>query len=711
MSLSWWREKIFHPADPSADLARAVKSAAMSANAPATAKATDGFSPSGLNPRQREAIHYLDGPLLVLAGAGSGKTRVITEKIVHLIETCDIKPQQIAAITFTNKAAMEMQERISKRMEKAPKGLTIATFHSLGLRMVREEAKTLGYKPGFSIFDSADCLGIINELSGTTDKGKLRWLQTTISLWKNGLISPKQALDDAKDEEEALAARVYIDYANALHAYQAVDFDDLIRLPVTLLQDNADIRQKWQDKFRHILVDEYQDTNTAQYRLLQQLTGVRASFTAVGDDDQAIYGWRGADVENLRRLTEDFPQLKVIKLEQNYRSTGKILGAANTLIQNNPKLFAKSLWSEHGPGANINVIACAEGEAEAETVIMKLQGHRFEHRAKFSDYAILYRSNHQARVFEQALRQQRIPYVLSGGQSFFDKAEIKDLLAYLRLLVNDDDDPAFIRAATTPRRGIGSQTLATLGRYAAERQISLFAALFEEGFAAQVNARVLNPLREFGEFINRFQWRAQRESAADVFPDLLAALDYENWLYDQEEARTAETRWANVQEFHAWITKKSDDDGKTLAEIVQTMALMSLLERRDQEDGYDAVQLSTLHAAKGLEFGHVFLVGVEEGILPHRESQEAEKLEEERRLMYVGITRAQRSLHITWCEKRRQGKDLVPCEPSRFIEEMGCETSSSASKELADKSTSTAKLDFLKAMLQKTPAADPGAPS
>lgn len=677
----------------------------MSSSAPVTA----GFSPSGLNPRQREAIHYLDGPLLVLAGAGSGKTRVITEKIVHLIETCEIKPQQIAAITFTNKAALEMSERITKRMEKAPKGLTIATFHSLGLRMVREEARTLGYKPGFSIFDSADCLGIINELSGTTDKAKLRWLQTTISLWKNGLLSPADAVEAAKDEEEALAARIYRDYANSLHAYQAVDFDDLIRLPVTLLQDNAEIRQKWQDKFRHILVDEYQDTNTAQYRLLQQLTGVRASFTAVGDDDQAIYGWRGADVENLRRLTEDFPQLKVIKLEQNYRSTGKILGAANTLIQNNPKLFAKSLWSEHGPGANIHVIACAEGESEAETVVMKLQGHRFEHRAKFSDYAILYRSNHQARLFEQALRQQRIPYVLSGGQSFFDKAEIKDLLAYLRLLVNDDDDPAFIRAATTPRRGIGSQTLATLGRYAAERQISLFAALFEEGFAAQVHGRVLQPLREFGEFINRFQWRAQRESAADVFPDLLAAIDYENWLYDQEEARTAETRWGNVQEFHAWITKKSDDDGKTLAEIVQTMALMSMLERRDQGEGYDAVQLSTLHAAKGLEFGHVFLVGVEEGILPHRESQEAEKLEEERRLMYVGITRAQRSLHITWCEKRRQGKDLVPCEPSRFIEEMGCETSSSASKELADKSTSTAKLDFLKAMLQKTPAADPEA--
>lgn len=675
----------------------------MSSSTPASA----GFSPSGLNPRQREAIHYLDGPLLVLAGAGSGKTRVITEKIVHLIETCEIKPHQIAAITFTNKAALEMSERIAKRMEKAPKGLTIATFHSLGLRVVREEAKTLGYKPGFSIFDSADCLGIINELSGTTDKAKLRWLQTTISLWKNGLVSPKQALDNAKDEEEAQAARVYIEYANALHAYQAVDFDDLIRLPVTLLQDDPDIRQKWQDKFRHILVDEYQDTNTAQYRLLQQLTGVRASFTAVGDDDQAIYGWRGADVENLRRLTEDFPQLKVIKLEQNYRSTGKILGAANTLIQNNPKLFAKALWSEHGPGANINVIACAEGDAEAETVVMKLQGHRFEHRAKFSDYAILYRSNHQARLFEQALRQQRIPYVLSGGQSFFDKAEIKDLLAYLRLMVNDDDDPAFIRAATTPRRGIGSQTLATLGRYAAERQISLFAALFEEGFAAQVNNRVLQPLREFGEFINRFQWRAQRESAADVFPDLLAAIDYENWLYDQEEARTAETRWGNVQEFHAWITKKSDDDGKTLAEIVQTMALMSMLERRDQGEGYDAVQLSTLHAAKGLEFGHVFLVGVEEGILPHRESQEPEKLEEERRLMYVGITRAQRSLHITWCEKRRQGKDLVPVEPSRFIEEMGCETATSASKELADKSTSTAKLDFLKAMLQKSPELGP----
>ena len=238
---------------------------------------------SGLNERQREAIVYLDGPLLVLAGAGSGKTRVITEKIVHLIETCDIKPHQVAAITFTNKAAMEMTERITKRMGKAPKGLTVATFHSLGLRMVREEAKTLGYKPGFSIFDSADCLGIINELSGTTDKAKLRWLQTTISLWKNALLSPVQAAEAAKDEEEAVAARIYRDYANALHAYQAVDFDDLIRLPVTLLQDNAEIRQKWQDKFRHILVDEYQDTNTAQYRLLQQLTGVRASFTAVGD--------------------------------------------------------------------------------------------------------------------------------------------------------------------------------------------------------------------------------------------------------------------------------------------------------------------------------------------------------------------------------------------------------------------------------------------
>lgn len=313
MSLSLHEAKIFKARLLGGWCRRAVKFAPMSSSAPTPA----GFSPSGLNPRQREAIHYLDGPLLVLAGAGSGKTRVITEKIVHLIETCEIKPHQIAAITFTNKAALEMSERITKRMatvsKGAPKGLTIATFHSLGLRMVREEAKTLGYKPGFSIFDSADCLGIINELSGTTDKGKLRWLQTTISLWKNGLISPKQALDNAKDDEEALAARVYIDYANALHAYQAVDFDDLIRLPVTLLQDNADIRQKWQDRFRHILVDEYQDTNTAQYRLLQQLTGVRASFTAVGDDDQAIYGWRGADVENLRRLTEDFPQLKVIK--------------------------------------------------------------------------------------------------------------------------------------------------------------------------------------------------------------------------------------------------------------------------------------------------------------------------------------------------------------------------------------------------------------
>lgn len=660
------------------------------------------MSADTLNPPQREAIRYLDGPLLVLAGAGSGKTRVITQKIAYLVQQCDFKPSTIAAITFTNKAAREMQDRVGKILDAgAAKALTVSTFHSLGVRILREEARALGYKPKFSIFDSADCYGIVSDLAGSTDKATLRRLQSTISRWKNAMISPDQALKEAETESDALAARAYLNYAETLKAYQAVDFDDLILLPAQLFEENREVREKWQSRLRYLLVDEYQDTNACQYKLLKLMAGPRAMFTAVGDDDQAIYGWRGADIDNLRNLPKDFPQLKVVKLEQNYRSTVRILKAANNVISHNEKLFEKKLWSDLGHGTPITVTACRDNEHEAEQVVMRLQAHRFEHRSKFSDYAILYRSNHQARGIEQHLRNARIPYLLSGGQSFFDKAEIKDLTAYLRLLANQDDDPAFIRAVTTPKRGVGSTTLEALGKYAGERHISLFAALFEEGFAHRVSPRQLEPLGEFGNFINRMEWRATREPAGQVLGDLLGAIGYEAWLYDHEESRAAESKWNNVKEFTQWLSTKGDEEGKTLVELTQTIALINMLEKRDDGGEIDAIQMSTLHAAKGLEYKHVFLVGVEEGILPHRESVETGKVEEERRLMYVGITRARHSLHLSWCQKRKQGKEMIPCEPSRFIEEMGKEDLKFSGDKAAvpDKATGSARLAALKAVL------------
>ena len=655
-----------------------------------------------LNPPQREAIRYLDGPLLVLAGAGSGKTRVITQKIAYLINDCGFNPRNIAAITFTNKAAREMQERVGHLLKDKPAGLTISTFHSLGVRILREEAKVLGYKPQFSIFDATDCYGIISDLAASVDKATIRRLQSLISNWKNALVSPDQAMKDAQNDTEKLAAQAFASYAATLKAYQAVDFDDLISLPVELFARHPEVLDKWQNRLRYLLVDEYQDTNACQYSLLKQLAGPRAAFTAVGDDDQAIYGWRGADIENLRGLPRDYPNLKLIKLEQNYRSTVRILKAANTLIAHNEKLFDKKLWSDLGQGDPISVTVCKDSEKEAELVVMKLQAHKFEHRTKFSDYAILYRGNFQARGLEKHLRDQKVPYLLSGGQSFFDKAEIKDITSYLRLLANNDDDPAFIRAVTTPKRGVGGTTLEALGTYAGERHISLFAAAFEEGFAHRVQARQLAPLLEFCQFINRLEYRAAREPVGQVMEDLLAAIGYESWLYGEEERRVAQTRWENVQELVKWLTQKGEEDKKTLIELTQMIALINMLDKQNDGSAPDAVQLSTLHASKGLEFKHVFLIGVEEGVLPHRESLDPVKLEEERRLMYVGITRAQRSLHVSYSEKRKQGRELIPCEPSRFIAEMGKDDlrfSGGKADSTPDKASSGARLAAMKAML------------
>ena len=663
-----------------------------------------------LNPPQREAVRHVDGPLLVLAGAGSGKTRVITAKIAYLIER-GVDPAQIVAITFTNKAAREMRERAQSLLKAQGKAgeaakVVVATFHALGLKILRIEAKAAGLKPGFSIFDPSDLESVVAELIATSDRGRARSAQWRISAWKNALVSPAMALKGATDDDEIIAARAYSNYGEALAAYQAVDFDDLIVRVVELLERDADARARWQARCAHVLVDEYQDTNPAQYRLLRALVGERTPFTAVGDDDQAIYGWRGATVDNLACLPRDYPDLKVVKLEQNYRSTVRILRCANALIANNPKLFDKRLWSDLPNGDAIRVVPAADDEAEAEAVVRRLSALKFERRAKFSDFAILYRGNHQARVFETALRGQNMPYDVSGGQSLFDKAEVKDFVAYLRLIANDDDDPAFVRAVTSPKRGIGQTTLARLGDVAAARHESLFAAVYAPDVADTIPARQRETLAEFCALINNLRSRAEREPAGRLLNELYAASGYEEWLVATLDKREAKDRTQSVRDLIDWLSRKGESDERNLLELTQLVALITMLEGREGE-GADAVQLSTLHAAKGLEFPHVFLVGLEEGLLPHREAVEAGTLDEERRLMYVGITRAQQSLHLSYCRRRKRAGEMMSCAPSRFIGELAQEDLRYADVPLPpdeaakEKAAGSERLKSLKAMLAR----------
>jgi len=656
-----------------------------------------------LNDPQRTAVRYLDGPLLVLAGAGSGKTRVITAKIAHLIEQ-GADPAGIAAITFTNKAAREMRERsgaAQRRRETAPAAPTICTFHALGLKILRREAAAMQLTPRFSILDPADVEPIVAELLATTDRARVRAAQWQISAWKNALVAPPEALARASTEAERAAARVYARYRAALSAYQAVDFDDLIALPVAALECDAGAAEHWQKRLQYLLIDEYQDTNPAQYRLLRLLTGARAAFTAVGDDDQAIYGWRGATVANLERLPRDYPSLKVIKLEQNYRSSIRILRSANALIGHKTKLFDKALWSDLGLGEPIQVAPAADDQAEAENVARTIAALKFEHGTRFDDFAVLYRGNHQARAFEQALRAQNMPYSVSGGQSWFDRTEIRDIVAYLRLIANDEDDPAFVRAVTTPRRGVGAQTLEHLGRAG-----GLFAAACDDGLTSALPARQREALTEFCRMINGLRYRAEREPAGRLIDELIKTIGYEDHLCSTCDKREAQTRWESVVDFVRWLSTKGESDGRNLLELTQSIALLTLL---DGEEGRepDAVRLSTLHAAKGLEFAHVFLVGLEEGVLPHREAIVAGNIDEERRLMYVGLTRAQQSLRLSWCRRRKRAGEWHGAEPSRFIGELAQEDLRHAEAALGpadaarEKEAGNARLRQLRAMLTR----------
>jgi ATP-dependent DNA helicase Rep len=634
---------------------------------------------SRLNPAQAEAVRHLDSPLLVLAGAGSGKTRVITTKIAHLVTQAGLEPRHICAVTFTNKAAREMKERVATLLgADAGRGLRVSTFHTLGLDMLRREAGVAGLRKGFSILDEQDVEQLLRELAkqGQPDKDVLRRARWQISAWKNELVGPEHALEQAEDDSGAFFAALYGAYERALRAYNAVDFDDLILIPTRLLRTSAELRERWQNRIRYLLVDEYQDTNGAQYEMIRLLVGVRAALTVVGDDDQSIYAWRGARPENLARLQQDFARLRVIKLEQNYRSTGRILRAANTLIAHNPHLFEKRLWSELGPGEALRMVSCRDEEDEAERVVGEIIQQRFRSGARYADFAILYRGNHQARPFEQALRRQGIAYFMSGGNSFFARSEIKDLMAYLRLLVNPDDDSAFLRVVNTPRREIGSGTLETLAGYAAERQCPLLRAVGELGLDGRLGARASARLKEFADWLERMRRHQAGASPAETARQLLDELGFRDWLAQTSaNDKAADRRWENVQELVAWLERLEQDEqrGASLGHMVNHLSLLDILERQDEEQSGDRVTLTTLHAAKGLEWPHVFLVGMEEELLPHRSSIEEDNIAEERRLAYVGLTRAQRTLVMTCAERRRRGGTLVRCEPSRFLQELPAE--------------------------------------
>ncbi|MCX7741897.1 MAG: UvrD-helicase domain-containing protein, partial [Tepidimonas sp.] len=588
-----------------------------------------------LNPAQLQAVGHLHGPSLVLAGAGSGKTRVITHKIARLIQA-GLAPERIAAITFTNKAAAEMRERTRALVGKAAQGVLLCTFHALGVRILREDGAALGLKAQFSILDIDDIVGLLKDCGGTTDTTTARHWQWRISQWKGAGLTAEQALAQARDEAERQIALVMARYHERLAAYQAVDFDDLILLPLKLLREHPEVRQRWQQRLGHVLVDEYQDTSAVQYELLKVLVGQGQRpdprLTCVGDDDQSIYGWRGATLDNLRRLPQDFPNLTVIKLEQNYRSTNAILRAANAVIGPNPKLFPKTLWSALGEGEPVRVLACDHEEHEADRAVARLQGLRAQ-GAAWRDCAILYRANHQSRAFEVALRKAQIPYRVSGGTSFFDRAEIKDLCAWLRLLANEDDDPAFLRAITTPRRGIGHQTLAQLGQVAAGLKLSLFETLSAPLLQATLAPKAMAALHEFGRFVHDLQHRARHaighEAARAVLMDWLTDIGYERHLHDHADSpQQATQRWSHVLDFVDWMVQRCggqlDETGgvalertpRPLLEVAQTVALISTLSEREQDQ--DAVTLSTLHAAKGLEWPHVLLVGVNEGLLPFK---------------------------------------------------------------------------------------------
>lgn len=624
-----------------------------------------------LNDQQRAAVRHVKSPLLVVAGAGSGKTRVITRKVRHLVRSHGFNPQQICALTFTNKAAREMQDRLATELKDADGRPRICTFHRLGLAVTREHFGEMGLRAGYTLANAADSVDIVGEALAAAgmDRGQAGVYQSAISRLKNDCIGA-----DAADEQADLppsTAAVYLEYERLLRSLNLVDFDDLILLPMRLLETDQSAKDAWRERIRYLLIDEYQDTNEAQYRLMMALVRGRTCLTAVGDDSQSIYAWRGARPENLHRLVVDLPDLEVIKLEQNYRSARNILAAANALIGQNPAMFPKRLWSEFGTVEPIKVLAAEDDEDEAESVAAAIAHRRVLGDAGYGDFAVLYRSNHLSRPLERALRSLSLPYAISGQLSFFDLAEVRDLLGYLKLVTNPDNDTAFLRIANRPRREMGARSLERLSEFAANSQCSLLCAACDpaivdalprrSGVAIHSLARALVTLAD-----------SPQQGPLQVFDEILEVTSYRDWVASStDDPKDNERRQGNIQDLRDLLARMQYRDGEKtdLADIMSRLALADYLENQDANDAENAVQMMSLHAAKGLEFPHVFIVGFEEDLLPHRNSGEA-GIEEERRLAYVGITRAKRTLTLSYCRTRKRYGERQDCVPSRFLDEL-----------------------------------------
>ncbi|MEQ3724596.1 DNA helicase Rep [Alcanivorax sp.] len=637
---------------------------------------------SKLNPRQQEAVNYADGPLLVLAGAGSGKTSVITRKIAWLIQERGIPARHIAAVTFTNKASREMKERVQQLVSRdLTRGLIVSTFHNLGLRILKSELKACGLRNGFSILDGADSKEILKEIlrqgESERDLDAVDVIHKRISDWKNALVLPEEAVSTAETDDDLRAAMAYGGYDRMLRVCNAVDFDDLILMPARMFREQPRILEKWRNRIQYLLVDEYQDTNGAQYEMVKMLTLPEGKFTVVGDDDQSIYAWRGARPENLAQLQEDWPTLKVVKLEQNYRSTGRILKAANTVIANNPHEFEKSLWSDYGYGEPIRFSALRDEEAETEWIASDIFHRRLQKGLQWKDFAVLYRGNFQSRILEMKLQSLSIPYKVSGGKSFFSRSEIKDLMCYLRLLVNPDDDNAFLRIINTPRREIGPATLEKLATWALKREQGLYHVCDDLALSEVMNPKAAEKLQKFKAWLDTKRQFCFGQNSLQAVQELITDMDYEGWLMQNASSprigeKNIENIWQLVRSIERMLDKQEDEEegASDLESVIKKLVLLDMLEQQQEEDDSDRVQLMTLHASKGLEFPHVYMMGVEEEFLPHRTSIEEDNIVEERRLMYVGITRARETLAMTQALTRKQYGERNDTTASRFVDEM-----------------------------------------
>ncbi|WP_369941571.1 DNA helicase Rep [Xanthomonas medicagonis] len=624
----------------------------------------------GLNPPQRAAVLHCEGPLLVLAGAGSGKTRVIVEKIAHLIASGRYPAKRIAAITFTNKSAKEMRERVAKRIRgDAADGLTICTFHALGLKFVQIEHAAVGLKRGFSIFDADDAAAQIKDLMHGAKPDAIEDAKNLISRAKNAGLSPEQAMAAARSTREQEAASLYERYQARLSTFNAVDFDDLIRLPVQVLEENEDIVMAWRERIGYLLVDESQDTNDAQYRLLKMLAGPRGNFTCVGDDDQSIYAWRGANPENLMQMGRDYPALQIIKLEQNYRCSNRVLRAANALIAHNPHEHLKTLWSDQADGERIRVWECRDSEHEAEKVAAEIAYLGAAKQAPWSDFCILFRGNFQSRPLEKALQIAGVPYHITGGTAFLERQEVKDVLSWLRLLVNPDDDAAFLRAVQAPKREVGATSLAKLAELASAKHLPMSRAAESLGALQQLPPRAANGLSDFVDVLHELRTASQTLSSADVVRQLAEQSGLIRELRSQcKDEASFQRRRGNLEELAKWF--EGGPRGATVGDLAAQLALLS---RNDKDDGGNQVRMMTMHASKGLEFRYVFIVGCEDGVLPHEVSLEEGNLQEERRLLYVGITRAKEQLWMSYSKLTRKFGEHIRLKPSRFFDEIPAE--------------------------------------